>query len=159
MSSTNINIHNRNQWPRLLMAVPAAQVHRVVAALATTLTIEDMQLPQSGLGLLKLRDSALGDTYFPGETPLARARVRVVGNKGAGVEGAALILDDRAALARAIAILDAVLSAKLEGHQTVAPLLRAGALRIARQEAERGAMLAATRVNFSLVGNEEDDDD
>jgi alpha-D-ribose 1-methylphosphonate 5-triphosphate synthase subunit PhnG len=156
---TQIDIHDRQQWPRLLMAVPATQVHQVVAALADRLTIEDLQLPQSGLALLRLRDGALGDTYFPGETPLARARVRVTSGTGASAEGAALILDDRAALARAIAIVDAVLAEKLDGHQTVEPLLHAGALVIAQQSAGRGAMLAATRVNFSLVGNEEDDDD
>lgn len=158
MSRAGIDIHGRTQWPRLLLAVPASEVHRVVAALPATLMIEDIQLPQSGLGLLKLRDSALGDTYFPGETPLARARVRVT-SESASAEGAALILDDRASLARAIAILDAVLAAKLDGYQTVAPLLHAGAERIAQQNAERGAMLAATRVNFSLFGSEDDDDD
>jgi alpha-D-ribose 1-methylphosphonate 5-triphosphate synthase subunit PhnG len=141
------------------MAVPAKDVHSMVHALSDTLAIEDIQLPQSGLGLLKMRDSALGDNYFPGEIPVARARVRVSGADGVAYEGAALILDDRAALARAIAVLDAVLAGKLDGHETVTPLLRAGAVRIAQQSAERAAMLAATRVNFSLVGNGEEDED
>jgi alpha-D-ribose 1-methylphosphonate 5-triphosphate synthase subunit PhnG len=83
----------------------------------------------------------------------------VSGADGVAYEGAALILDDRAALARAIAVLDAVLAGKLDGHETVTPLLRAGAVRIAQQSAERAAMLAATRVNFSLVGNGEEDED
>ncbi len=155
----DIDINNRNQWPSLLLAVPASQVHQAVAGIAATLTIEDMQLPQSGLGLLQLRDGALGQAYFAGEMPLARARVRVTSSAGTSAEGAALILDDRAALARAIAVLDAVLSAQLDGHETVEPLLREGALVIAQQRAQRGAMLAATRVNFSLLGTEEDDDD
>lgn len=158
MNRPDIDIHDRSQWPRLLMALPAADVHRAIAALADALAIEDLQLPQSGLGLLTLRDSALGDNYFPGEIPLARARVRVSSGSGCA-EGAALILDDRASLARAIAILDAVLAAKLDGHQALEPLLHAGAERIAQQKAGRGAMLAATRVNFSLFGTEEDDDD
>lgn len=158
MNRTDIDIHDRNQWPRLLMALPAADVHRAIAALSAVLSIEDLQLPQSGLGLLTLQDSALGDSYFPGEIPLARARVRVSGDAGSA-EGAALILDDRALLARAIAVIDAVLSAKLDGHQALEPLLHAGAARIAQRNAERGAMLAATRVNFSLFGTEEDDDD
>lgn len=159
MSHLNAVIPDRGQWPRLLMAVPAADVRRVTDALSATLTVEDLQVPQSGLGLLKLRDSALGDTYFPGETPLARARVRVATGSGASAEGAALILDDRASMARAIAVLDAVLAGKLDGYQAVVPLLVAGAECIAQQNAERNAMLAATRVNFSLVGTEEDDDD
>ncbi len=159
MSRSAIDIHDRSQWPRLLMALPAAAVHEVVDALSSSFTIDDMQLPQSGLGLLKLQDSALGDTYFPGEIPVARARVRVCGSDGVSAEGAALILDDRAKLARSIAILDAVLSAKLPGYQAAVPLLRAGAERIAQQHAERSAMLAATRVNFSLVSSGEENDD
>lgn len=152
------DILDRGHWPVLLMAVPAPQVHALVAALETGLLIEDRQLPQSGLGLLTLRDSALGDQYFPGEIPLARAMVRVSASNGASADGAALILDDRAGLARSIAVLDAVLSARLEGHHLAQPLLQAGARVLAAQRAERKAMLAATKVNFSLVSNGEEDD-
>lgn len=156
---TSIDIHSRSQWASLLMAVPAQQVSAAVASLSATLAVEDLQLPQSGLGLLTLRDSALGDMYFPGEIPLARARVRVCTSGGFCAEGAALILDDRAGLARSIAILDAVLSAKLEGYRSVQPLLQAGARQLASQRSGRAAMLAATKVNFSLFGNGEEDDD
>jgi alpha-D-ribose 1-methylphosphonate 5-triphosphate synthase subunit PhnG len=159
MNYPDIDIHNRSQWPRLLMALAAAEVRRCAETLSASLRVEDLQLPQSGLGLLKLRDSALGDAYFPGEIPLARARVRVSG-AGSAAEGAAQILDDRTSLARAIAVLDAVLAGKLPGHEAAEPLLRAGAARIAQQTAQRGALLAATRVDFSLVnGSEEDNDD
>ncbi len=156
---THIDINHRGQWPSLLLAVPASRIHQAVSQLASSFAIEDIQLPQSGLGLLQLRDGALGQAYFAGETPLARAHVRLTTAHGVVAEGAAVILDDRAALARAIAILDAVLAAQLDGHDSVEPLLRDGALVLAQQRAQRAAMLAATRVNFSLMGDEEDDDD
>lgn len=159
MSSSDIDIAHRNQWPRLLMAVPATQVHAVVKSLAPRLVVEDMQLAQSGLGLLQLRDGALGEAYFPGEIPLARARVRVTDQTGARCEGAALLMDDRASLARAIAILDAVLAGGLDGNDEVAPLLTEGARFIQRQQSERKAMLAATKVNFSLMGAEDETED
>lgn len=158
MNRPEIDLQARSQWPRLLMAVPPADVRSLLARLCATLTVEDLQCPQSGLGLLALRDSALGDVYFPGEIPAARARVRVSGG-GRSAVGAAVLLDDRASLARAVAVLDAVLAGKLDGHESVEPLLRAGAAVIARQGAERSAMLAATKVNFSLFGSGEDDDE
>lgn len=153
-----IDIPQRSQWPALLMALPARQVHALVAALSATLLIEELQVCQSGLGLLTLCDSALGEQYFPGEIPLARALVRVRAPDGAWAEGAALILDDRAKLARSIAILDAVLAAGIEGKAQAVLLLAAGAEILEQHHAQRRAMLAATKVNFSLIGNEDNED-
>lgn len=156
LHSSGKDFPDRAQWPRLLMAVPAAELQQVAATLSADLAVEDMQLPQSGLGLLRLKDGALGEQYFCGEIPLARSRVRV-SDRASSAEGAAMILDDRSDVARNIAIIDAVLSGKLEGHERVMPLLRAGAHCIGQQSAERRAMLASTLVNFSLFGTEEDD--
>lgn len=150
---------SRADWPRLLIAAPPQAVLQAGAALSEQLRVDDLQLPQSGLALLQLEDGALGDAYFLGEIPLARARVRVVAPDGSSAEGAAQIIDDRAGLARAIAVLDAVLSARLDGWESAAALLAAGAAALQGQQAARQAMLAATRVNFSLIGNEHDDTD
>ncbi len=120
----------------------------------------DVALPQSGLGLLQLQDSALGDRYFLGEIPLARAHVRLVHADGQSTEGAAQLLDDRASLARAIAILDAVKAAQWPGSERVDALLQAGLTHWQGIEASRNALLARTRVDFALLGaNEEEDDD
>lgn len=156
-SSDLMEFPDRSQWPRLLMAVPAGELKKFASVVTADMLVEDIQLPQSGLGLLRLKDGALGEQYFCGEIPLARARVRISGKSG-GAEGAATILDDRTGMARNIAIIDAVLSGRLDGHEKVISLLRIGALGIERQSAERRAMLASTLVNFSLFGGEEDDD-
>lgn len=149
----------RPQWPRLLMACPPQQVRQLANALALQHRVDDIQLPQSGLALLKLRDSAQGDPYFPGEIPLATARVRVSALDGAVVEGAAQLLDDRATLARAIAVIDAVIAGQLQGHEAAFELLAAGAAQLAEQAAQRRALLSATRVDFSLLGTTEDEQD
>ncbi|MCL2655883.1 MAG: phosphonate C-P lyase system protein PhnG [Betaproteobacteria bacterium] len=151
--------HPRSAWPRLLSALPAAEVKQLAASLAADYTIEDLVIPQSGLGLLQLRDSALADAYFLGEIPIAQAHVRLTANNRQPAEGAARVLDDRAKLARAIAVLDAILAAPLAGAEAVAALLERGWQRIAAQEAERRGLLNATRVDFSLLGTDEDDDD
>ena len=149
----------RAQWPRLLLACPPESVRTLARRLCEQHAVQDIQLPQSGLALLKLRDSAQGDAYYPGEVPLAVARVRVTSADGTLSEGAAQLLDDRASLARAIAVIDAVLAGQLPGHEAALPVLAVGQARLSEQKAQRQALLATTRVDFSLLGTTEEDDD
>lgn len=151
--------HERAQWPHLLLACPPEPVRALARHLAQRHEVQDLRLPQSGLALLTLCDGALGEAYYPGEVPLAIARVRVTAADGAAVEGAAQVIDDRASLARAIAVIDAVLAGRLAGHEEASSLLAMGRARLAEQAAERQALLAATRVDFSLLGASEEDDE
>lgn len=152
--------YERADWARLLCALPAAEVKQAATDLMRRHTVEDLTLPQAGLGLLQLRDSALRDAYFLGEIPLAHAHVRVTTIEGQQAEGGAQLLDDRSGLARAVAILDAVLAGRLPGAEAVASLLERGRQCCEVLAAERRAQLAATRVDFSLLGatDEEDED-
>jgi len=154
-----IGVPERTQWPRLLLACPAASVRNLARSLCELHAVQDIQLPQSGLALLKLCDSAQGDAYYPGEVPLAIARVRVTTADGKSCEGAAQLLDDRASLARAIAVLDAVLAAQMPGHEEAQALLASGQTRLAEQTAQRRALLASTRVDFSLLGTSDEEND
>jgi len=157
--SNTFEIPERSQWLRLWSALPASPVKTLAADLSSQHRVDDLALPQSGLGLLPLTDSALGDTYFIGEIPLAQAHVRVTTSQGQSIEGAAILLDDRAGVARAMAILDAVLAARLPGFEAALQLLAQGATAVAEQSRQRRALLTATRVNFALLGTNEEDDD
>ena len=77
----------------------------------------------------------------------------------AAVGGAAQLLDDRASLARAIAVIDAAVSGRLAGHEAAHTLFASGQARLDEQSAARRALLTATRVDFSLVGSTDEDDD
>lgn len=149
----------RSHWLRRWSAASPARVKAVADDLARHYRIEDLEIAQSGLGLLPLRDSALGEPYYLGEIPLARAHVRISDDQGRSVEGAAILLDDRASMARALAILDGVLAARLPGCEQALELLAEGQTRIAQIDGERKKLLAATRVNFALLGSEEEQDD
>lgn len=151
----------RSQWPRLLGALPAQEIKQCADELMLGLAVSDVQLPRSGLGLLQLRDTALADSYFLGEIPITRAHIRLTTPSGESVEGAAQLLDDRASIARSIAVLDAVKAAQWRGHEQVDELLQKG-LRLCREiEKSRKAVLAHTRVDFALLGatDEEDEED
>lgn len=149
----------RKEWPAALCALPADEVKQLATALSGGMEVRDVALPHAGLGLLSLRDGAFQEAYFIGEMPLARAEVIVQTAHGEAVRGGALIVDDRAQFARSIAILDAVLSGQLPGWEHALALVRHG-MEVRRQKHnDRKKLLAATRVDFSLLGQEDDEDE
>jgi alpha-D-ribose 1-methylphosphonate 5-triphosphate synthase subunit PhnG len=149
----------RKDWPSALCALHANEVKATVTELLQEIEVRDVALPQAGLGLLGLRDGAFREAFFLGEIPVARAEVVVRAATGDEVRGGALIVDDRAQLARSIAILDAVMAGKLPGWEQAAALVQQGIEIRGQKDRERKKLLAATRVDFSLLGQEDDEDE
>lgn len=150
---------SRGQWASLIGAVPEDDIQSALNALSDGWRIEPKALPQSGLGMLKLRDSAFCEPFYLGEFPLSTCWVRVTTQDGHVAEGAASVMDDRIAQAERLALCDAVLSARLPGWQSIENLLIRGQ-RLREQVArERKAMLARTRVDFSLLDDVGDEGD
>lgn len=141
----------RSSWVSALSAVPEHDLIALSEELACGWQVRPKALPQTGLGLLKLNDGALRDDFYLGEFPLASAWLEVLTPEGQRAEGAAQVMHDSQAVAEAMALCDAVLSARLPGWQRVAWLIEKGeALRDATQR-ERKLMLAHTRVDFSML--------
>jgi len=149
----------RSQWLQYWSAAPARAAEALATEVAERCQIRDITLPQNGLGLLKLPDSALNELYFLGEVPVSHAHVEVIAPDGARAEGGARLLDDRQSLARALAVLDAILAGALPLHEKALELLSIGQTALAKTRAERDAILATTRVDFSLLGDGSEDDD
>jgi alpha-D-ribose 1-methylphosphonate 5-triphosphate synthase subunit PhnG len=148
----------REEWGAALARVDDASLRGVADNLPASWQIRPMALPQAGLGMLKLRDTALNDAFYLGEYPLASCQIEITTDKGEVVEGASLVMDDRVERAEWLAICDALLAARLPGWESVDALLQLG---IAKQEQvalERKAMLARTRVDFSLLDDVGDED-
>ena len=148
----------RKDWPGALCALHANEIKQTVALLLQNFEVRDVALPHAGLGLLSLRDGAFHESFFIGEMPVARAEVIVRTTTGDEVRGGALIIDDRAQFARSIAILDAVLAGKLSGWEQASSLVQQGIEVRKQKDSERKKLLAATRVDFSLLGQEDDED-
>lgn len=149
----------RKDWPAALCALPAGEVKKTAAALTQNFEVRDVALPQAGLGLLNMCDGAFRESYFIGEVPVARAEVILRTPAGDEVRGGTVIIDDRAHFARSIAILDAVMAGRLAGWEQAAELVQCGADLRRLKEGERNKQLAATRVDFSLLGQDEEDDE
>ena len=144
-------IAERSQWVMALSAVPADELIALAAAISVDWDVRPRSVPQAGLGILKLNDSAQHEDFYLGEFPLASAVLELSTPCGMRAVGAAQVMDDRLDVVEAMALCDAVLSARLPGWEQVEWLLEKGfALRDAIQR-ERKLMLAHTRVDFSML--------
>lgn len=141
----------REQWVRALSVIPEEALASVVQNFPDAWEVTPNALPQEGLGLLKFRDSALGDAFYLGEFPLATCWLSIITPDAVSAEGAAMVMDDRADRAEQMALCDAVLSAQLPGWEAVAKLIEQGGEQLALKARERKSMLAKTRVDFSLL--------
>ena len=146
-----------NQWLRSLTAHAPEVVIQLAARLTQGWQISYETVPQTGLSLLQLQDSVFHEPYYLGEIPLSMAWVKLKIGNGQNYEGAAQVMSDVPNLATSLAICDAILTNQLQGWQEVTDLMARG--RVIRQEEDklRGAMLAKTKVDFSLLNQEESD--
>ena len=141
----------RTSWVSALSAIPSSELLRLTEKLTVDWQVQAKAVPQSGLGILRLNDSALHEDFYLGEFPFASAWLQVTTSDGKTAEGAAQLMDERLDVVEAMALCDAILSARLPGWERVLRLIETGlALREATRR-ERSLMLAHTRVDFSLL--------
>lgn len=147
----------REEWLSALSLISDAAISEAIDRLPADWVIKPRALPQAGLGLLKLRDSALGEPFYLGEFPLSSCWLSITTQEGLTAEGAALIMDNHIERAEQLAICDAVLAARLPGWEAFAALVSQGLERKRAIANERKAILARTRVDFSLLDEAGDD--
>ena len=143
-----------NQWLRSLTALNPETVIQLASQLAKDWKVSYEAIPQKGLSLLQLQDSVFKEPYYLGEIPLSTAQVRLENADGQSYQGGVQVMSDVPDFATSLAICDAIFSNELMGWEQVAELIDRG--RAIRQEEDRlrGAMLAKTRVDFSLLDGE-----
>ncbi len=149
----------RKDWIRALTAHPATVLNALADELTVGCDVKLKSLPQAGLGLLTLTDGAFHEPYYLGEFPLSSCSTELSLSDGRRAAGGAQVMVDDAELSRSLAILDAVLAARFPGWELVSAHIESGASRRAEEDRRRRAMLAATRVDFAMLNNAEDDDD
>lgn len=149
---------DRTQWVSALTAQPSDKLLAITTELSSDWTIQPKSLPQSGLGMLKLNDSAFEEPFYLGEFSLTSAWLEIQTAEGAIAQGAAQVMDDRIEIAEALAICDAVLSAQLPGWEKIADLLAEGMASRITTDRERKQILASTQVDFSLLDDVGGDD-
>jgi len=143
----------RTAWVSALKALPTNKLLALTTKLSEEWTLRPKLLPQSGLGMMKLKDSAFNEAFYLGEFPLATAWLEVTTPDGHKAEGAAQVMDDRVDVAEALALCDAVLSSQLPGWEKVYNLVEQGVALNEKTNGERKMMLARTKVDFSMLDN------
>ena len=143
----------RTEWISALKVLPIDNILALTTKLSEDWILRTKSVPQSGLGMMKLKDTAFNEVFYLGEFPLATSWLEITTPDGDKAEGAAQVMDDRVELAQALALCDAVLSSKLPGWELVYELVEQGVAINKTSNRERKMMLARTRVDFSLLDN------
>ena len=143
----------RTEWISALKVLPIDNLLALTTKLSENWILRPKSVPQSGLGVMKLKDTAFNEAFYLGEFPLATSWLEVTTPDGKKTEGAAQVMDDRVELAEALALCDAVLSSQLPGWEQVYNLVEQGVAINKKSNRERKMMLARTRVDFSLLDN------
>ncbi len=147
---------DRHRYLPALCALPASEVLALAGQCSQGWERRHHILPEQGLGLLQLQDSTRHEAFYLGEFPVAQAWVELHLPDGRRAQGAAHVMQDNAELAEALAVCDAILDQRLPGWEALLPALRQGEAIRAQLQANRKAMLASTRVDFSLLATTED---
>jgi len=141
----------RKNWVNALNAIPSIELISTIEELTEDWIVRPKSIPQSGLGMLKLNDSAFNEPFYLGEFPFASAWVEILTPQGLSAEGAAQVMDDRVEVAETLALCDAILSEQLPGWEQVSALVEKGMMIRKATDQERKQILACTQVDFSLL--------
>ena len=151
MQTEKSTLPDRSTWIAALAALPYAPLKALIEDLTKGYSIRYKALPQTGLGMLKLKESAFQEPYYLGEFPIASAWVEITTQDQQKLEGAAQVMDDNTELASMLATADAILANQLLGWERLAERLAIGTSLRKKNNQKRKAMLSKTRVDFSLL--------
>lgn len=127
-----------------------AELDRIVADLAGSVSVEDLRPPETGLVMLRGRVGGDGGPFNLGEATVTRAAIRIA----SGETGFAYHLGRDVPKARAAAILDALWQSARRAavERALAPI----EARLRDKQAKQDRRTAATRVNFFTLVRGED---
>ena len=148
----------RSQWMRALKLVSVDEIKAIIESVLNDFNVSYKSIPQSGLGVLQTKDTAMHEPFFLGEFPIATSWVCLTDAQGNEFEGAAQLMDDDENLASLMAVADAILANNLQGYRKLADLVEMGEYKFQQEVSTRKAMLGSTAVDFSLLGETEEAD-
>ncbi len=149
--------YERSLWVKALTAHSLETICNLAEEISKNWHIKHRTLPKNGLSLLTLQDGVFHEPYYLGEIPISHAYLSLINEQGDSYDGAAQVMTDSEDLAVALAVCDAVMANQLECWEKVAHYIDLGMKKREEENRIRGIMLAKTKVNFSLLSQEEND--
>lgn len=151
--------YDRSLWVKALTAHSPITICNLAEEISKNWQIKHRSLPQNGLSLLTMQDGVFHEPYYLGEIPISQAHLSLSNEQGESYDGAAQVMTDSEDLAVALAVCDAVMAHQLSGWEKVAQSIELGMKKREEENHIRGTILAKTKVNFSLLSQEENDDE
>ncbi|MFW5829387.1 MAG: phosphonate C-P lyase system protein PhnG, partial [Planctomycetota bacterium] len=84
----------REQWSRCLAVIASERLTAITRRLCQGFEIRHRQVPQSGLGMLRLREPSLGDAFNLGEFPLCVVAVDLIDAQSQLISGGCALMSD-----------------------------------------------------------------
>ena len=138
-------------WVVSLREVSTEELSDLLDFLKKDLEIKVLQLPESGLDLIKMRDSVLGEAFYLGELSVSQCQVEVHSLIGDETQvGFCKIMEDSPQLAESFAIFDALLRMEIS-FPILDEFLVCGYKIWQEKQEKRKEILARTKVDFSLL--------
>ncbi|ACK65048.1 phosphonate C-P lyase system protein PhnG [Rippkaea orientalis PCC 8801] len=152
-----MTIPPRSSWIRALTAHPNTIVQDLAEKLTQNWQLTYQSLPQTGLSLLPLEDGVFHQPYYLGEIPLTQVSIELKNDQNQSFAGASQLMENDPDFALALAVCDAIMAHQLPGSEEVLKLINQGLEKRALEDQIKSAILAKTKVNFSLLSQEEAD--
>ncbi|MDO4443158.1 MAG: phosphonate C-P lyase system protein PhnG [Slackia sp.] len=141
----------RRERTRILVKGDRGLAHRIAAEVEAAAHVDVIDAPREELVMVKVRESARRSLFYLGEALMTTCRVEVAGATGKG-----MVLGSDRDRAYELAVIDAAYAAPAGSFATQAfdELLCDEARRIDEAAAERRAVIATTKVDFSTMEEE-----
>lgn len=137
---------NRKKRTEILIKGNSDLAEKIEKEIINKYEVKEMQEPNHGLVMIKVRDSAKKELFYLGEVLVTEAKYYVNGNLGIGV-----VVGDKEKLARSLAIIDAAYKAKVEEIEKWNKLLKAEEDSIKKKEVEEAMKILKTKVDFNTM--------
>lgn len=143
---------NRVQIVENLIKLDPEEVEEYVSRIQPLIEVSALEPAEGGLYHLKIKDGVNHEPFFLGEISVAQAVVCVkIKKEEESFEGGAVVMCDNIKFATNIAICDALAISQTTFREQVLELAEKGMERMQKKTKERKNMLAATKVDFSLL--------
>lgn len=138
-------------WMVALMQSPIRELKKTIDDLQKDLEVRFLQLPESGLDLIQMQDSVLGQLFYLGELSVSQCEVEIMHRpSGKTQRGYSKVMIDSEDHVCLLATADALLRMDVNFHQ-LENILTEGYECWAAKKEQRKSILAETRVDFSLL--------
>lgn len=136
----------RQTWTKLLIEVGETEAYKLAAEIEAAYTIQEIQAPRQGLAMVKMRESAQQSLFYIGEVLITETKVKIGETFGKG-----LVREANEPFSRALAIIDAAITAELPETTTWQQTFKQLEEKLQQQQQALTCSIERTKVHFDSM--------